>query len=126
MQTLKKKAKLIIMQLLKINIHQAPEYKNAQIVQLEGDFDGSDDEHLESIQQLLEQCAAESKVVFDLTSLNYLNSFAVSKMVEWQKRAEAKQVKIVLVKPNNHIRDIFMVLGVDSLFTIYDNFESLK
>ena len=114
------------MQLLKINIHQAPEYKNAQIVQLEGDFDGSDDEHLESIQQLLEQCAAESKVVFDLTSLNYLNSFAVSKMVEWQKRAEAKQVKIVLVKPNNHIRDIFMVLGVDSLFTIYDNFESLK
>ena len=126
MQTLKKKAKLIIMQLLKINIHQAPEYKNAQIVQLEGDFDGSDDEHLEPIQQLLEECPSESEVIFDLTPLNYLNSVAVSKMVEWQKKAEVRQVKMVLVKPNNHIRDIFMVLGVDRLFTIYDDFESLK
>lgn len=114
------------MQLLKINIHQAPEYNNAQIVQLEGDFDGSADEHLEPIQKLLEECPADSQVIFDLTSLNYLNSFAVSKMVEWQKRAEARGVTMSLVKLNNHIRDIFMVLGVDRLFTIYDDFESLK
>ena len=113
------------MQLLKINIRQALEYKNAQIVQLEGDFDGSADEHLEPIQNLLEKCPADSQVIFDLTSLNYLNSFAVSKMVEWQKRAEAKGMKMLLVKPNNHIRDIFMVLGVDALFTIYDDFESI-
>lgn len=107
------------MQPLKITIVPDSNSVNLQIVHFEGDFDGSAPENLVELQKLVEECQADMHLIFDFSGLNYLNSFALSQMVSWQKAVGAKKGQIVISGPNDHIKDIFMVLGVDTIFQTF-------
>ena len=114
------------MQKLIITIAPDSTLEMAQLVRFEGDFDGSAQENLEEIQKLIESIPVGTVMIFDFSNLNYLNSFALSQMVSWHNVIEAKGGKILIVGTNDHVKDIFMVLGVDTIFKTYNTLEEAK
>ncbi len=111
------------MQKLNITITDFPNLEKAQLVRFEGDFDGVAKENLADIEVAVENCPEDCLMIFDFSQLDYLNSFALGQLVTWHNIIEAKKGKVVIVGTNDHVKDIFTVLGVDNIFKTYSTLE---
>ncbi len=111
---------------LTIVLEKDPSTEKMMIAHFEGDFDGAARDNLEVLQKEIEAFPVGGSMIFDFSNLNYLNSFALSQMVTWHKALDSKGGKMAIVGTNDHIKDIFMVLGVDGIFKTYDTLEEAK
>ena len=75
---------------------------------------------------VIEDAEALQSFLIDFAQINFLNSFAVGQLVEWHNQLEIKHATLAVAGTNDHIRDIFMVLGVDHIIKTYNNLEEAK
>jgi len=111
---------------LNIYFSEETSLNNAHIVHFEGDFDGSDKEILKDVQSAIAEMSAEAVMMMDFSQINFMNSFAIGQLVEWHKELEVKNAKLFIAGTNAHVKDIFMVLGVDHILKTFDNLEDAK
>jgi len=114
------------MQKLNLSITAYPELPNAKIVYFEGDFDGYAEETITILQKEVDEATPGSILIFELSKLDYLNSYAIGQLVSWHNAMNTKQGKILLVGSNKNIQDIFSVLGIGTVFKSYFDLEELK
>ena len=114
------------MQKLTLTITDYTDLTNAKLVFFDGDFDGYSEETISGLQNEVDKATPESRLIFDFSNLNYLNSFAIGQLVAWRNIMDTKHGKIVIVGINKNIQDIFSVLGIESVFKIYSNLDELK
>ena len=114
------------MQNLIIKIEESNDIINSKSISFSGDFDGYIKENLTEILELTENATEETKLIFDFTNLNYLNSYAIGHIVAWHNKLAEKKGEIIVIGINKNVEDIFSILGVNSLFKTFPNLESAK
>jgi len=114
------------MQSLIIQTEKFNEVANTQIVHFNGDFDGYVKENLTEILKLIEDGEAKTRLIFDFSKLNYLNSYAIGHLVAWHNKLTESEGEIIIVGINKNIEDIFSILGVNSLFKTFPDLEAAK
>lgn len=114
------------MQKLTLSITDYPDIPNSKLVYFEGDFDGYSEETIIELQSEIDKAGPGYMLIFEFSKLNYLNSFAIGQLVAWHNTMDTKQGNIFIVGINKNIRDIFSVLGIESVFKTYNNLEELK
>ncbi len=114
------------MQKLTLTITDYPDLPNTKLVFFDGDFDGYSEETIAGLQDEVDKSDPESRMIFDFSDLNYLNSFAIGQLVAWHNIMDTKHGKILIVGINKNIQDIFSVLGIESVFKIYSSLDELK
>jgi anti-anti-sigma factor len=114
------------MQKLNISITNYPEIPGSQIVYFEGDFDGYAKDNITELQKVIDECTDGCTLIFDLSKLNYLNSYAIGQLVSWHNHVNTLNGKILIVGANKNVEDIFSVLGINSIFKTYATLEELK
>ena len=114
------------MQALKIHFSDNFHLPHVKIAHFEGDFDGSEKAILETIRETVKNMNENETLLIDFSQINFLNSFAVGQLVEWHKELEIKKARLAIAGTNEHIQDIFMVLGVDHILKNYENLEEAK
>jgi anti-sigma B factor antagonist len=107
------------MQKLNITIEPMTELENGQLVSFEGDLDGSAEESLKDVQALIDSNGANAKIIFNFSKLNFLNSYAIGHLVEWHNQVSANQGMIAMVGVNKSVEEIFAIVGINNLFTVY-------
>jgi anti-sigma B factor antagonist len=60
-----------------------------------------------------------TKIIVDLTSVDYLDSTALGVLIGGLKRLREREGSLDLVCPNPRIRRIFEITGLDKIFDIY-------
>ncbi len=114
------------MQKLTVTINDYPDIPNSKIITFDGDFDGYAKENIVDLQKSVDECAANTILIFDFSKLNYLNSYAIGQLVSWHNVVKTKGGKIFIVGTNKNVEDIFSVLGINNIFKAYPTIEALK
>ena len=114
------------MQKLSVQINKDAQIENTSIVSFVGDFDGAAKESITELEAYVATSTDGANLIFDFTSLNYLNSFAIGQLVEWHNVLNTKKGKILIVGANKNVEDIFTILGIASIFQIYPTMELAK
>jgi len=63
----------------------------------------------------------EAKLVFQLKKLTFLNSSALGYLIKARKKAKEAGGDAVLAEPSKFVRKLLATVGLDKLFSIYDN-----
>jgi anti-sigma B factor antagonist len=63
------------------------------------------------------------RLVIDLSELTYIASAGVGVFINAQHQARKLGGNLQLVNPSPSVREIFGILGLDSIFTIHPNLE---
>ena len=63
----------------------------------------------------------EAKLVFQLRKLTFLNSSALGYLIKARKKALAAGGDAVLAEPSRFVRKLLATVGLDKLFSIYDD-----
>lgn len=114
------------MQKLTVTINDFAEIPNSKLIIFDGDFDGYAKENITELQKVVDECVANSVLIFDFNKLNYLNSFAIGQLVAWHNAVSTKGGKIYVVGTNKNVEDIFSVLGINNIFKTYASLDALK
>ncbi len=64
-----------------------------------------------------------SKILLDMSNINSLDSFALGTLVGIYKRVIFVNGKLGILSPNENVRRIFEVTGMDKLLKIYNTFS---
>jgi len=64
--------------------------------------------------------AGDSKLVFNLKKLTFINSSALGYLIKVRKKAQSVGGDVVLVQPSNFFRKTLVTLGLDKLFSCYE------
>lgn len=93
------------------------------ILALKGYLDGHTYIELE---RRLEKALTDStlNMVVDLAHLSYIASAGVGVFINGQHQLRKAGGNLQLVKPNDSVREIFAILGIESLFVIHDTLEA--
>jgi anti-sigma B factor antagonist len=92
----------------------------ATIVGLSGRFDAHETEQVGSA---LRQAAPGGEVVVDLGGVNFIDSSALSTLVQAMKRAREQGGEIKLAQLQSPVRIIFELTRLDKAFSIYPSVE---
>ncbi len=92
---------------------------NTQVVKFTGDFDGYAKDNVETLKNLVEKTEPGANLIFDFTTMNYLNSYAIGHLVNWYNKVKEQGGKILIVGANKNVEEIFSVLGIDKLFETF-------
>lgn len=115
------------MQKLTIKIDKHPELKNTYIAHFNGAFDGSINEPLEELESLIKnQSETCNNFVLDFEDLIYLNSYAIGQLVNWHNLLAKNCGKIVILHANKEVGEIFRILGISNLFSIFSSLEEAE
>ena len=112
------------MQKLTIITKELPDYSNAYLMTFDGDFDGYAKEDVVKVQDFIDRCKDKTDIVFDFTKLNYLNSYAIGHLIDWNKRIAETGGTILIAGTPKSVGDIFTILGIDTLFKFYKTSEA--
>jgi anti-sigma B factor antagonist len=95
------------------------------IVTLDGDFDLA---NVYAIRQRLSDMltAAGDDIVIDLRGVHFIDSTMLSTLLAALRRAEARQRRLVLVRPNEDVWRAFAVSGLDEVFTAFDDLTQAR
>ncbi len=63
----------------------------------------------------------ESRLVFDLKKLSFINSSALGYLIKVRKKVQAAGGDLVLAQPSNFFRKTLVTLGLDKLFSVYES-----
>jgi anti-anti-sigma factor len=66
----------------------------------------------------------ETRLVFQLSRLTFLNSSALGYLIKARKKAQAGGGDAVLAEPSKFVRKLLATVGLDKLFSIYDDTDS--
>lgn len=101
---------------LKINTRAFDDHTS--VIELEGEVDVYTAPQLkQQIITLLDNNT--TKVIVDLTSVDYLDSTALGVLIGGLKRLRERDGSLDLVCPNPRIRRIFEITGLDKIFDIH-------
>jgi anti-sigma B factor antagonist len=59
------------------------------------------------------------RLVLDASRTAYLDSTGVSLMLSWRRRLEERQGALVLAGPNEHLRRMMWILGLEEILPAY-------
>ena len=96
--------------------------QNVVLVRISGYLDGHTFIDLEKhLEQLIK--AGQKRIVLDLAELGYIASAGVGLFINTQHRLKG-QGSVQLVNPAPGVKEIFNILGLDTLFTIHPTLAS--
>lgn len=78
----------------------------------------------------LERCldrlvkTGQTKLVFELSGLSYIASAGVGAFINCQHQVKHAGGNLQLVNPSPSVREIFAILGLESLFVIHDTIDA--
>jgi anti-sigma B factor antagonist len=93
-----------------------------EIVALSGFLDGRTSVDLERCFDGL-FAAGNARVVIELSHLSYIASAGVGVFIDGQYRAKNNGGNVQLVNPTANVREILLILGLDSLIGIHETLE---
>lgn len=109
---------------LTISLKQNTELDNTYIASFEGAFDGNiPEESLTELNGLLDAENSGMRFIFDFSKLNFLNSYGIGRLVEWQQKVGQKDGQIIIVGLNDNVKEILTLVGVSDLFKVFDSVE---
>lgn len=65
----------------------------------------------------------ETRLVFDLKKLSFINSSALGYLIKVRKKVQAAGGDVALVQPSNFFRKTLVTLGLDKLFSVYESVD---
>ena len=94
-----------------------------QVLSLSGYLDGHTVVELERrLDGLLS--AGKNRLVLELSGLAYIASAGVGAFINCQHQVKRAQGNLQLVNPTPSVREIFAILGLESLFVIHDTTDA--
>ncbi|MFP4013619.1 MAG: STAS domain-containing protein [Chitinispirillaceae bacterium] len=99
---------------------------NWHIIKLEGKFVVKQLMQIRNILTSIEEIEKSPRIAFDLSKTSYLDSSAITAMLNLRKRLLPKNGKFVVFGPNEDVLDILSIVGFDKLIPIYSSYESFK
>lgn len=106
---------------LKITIAEGVTDGNYQLVSFDGDFDKAG--HSE-VREQLDKCVEDfslKSLVFDFTNLKFINSEGIGYLMEIHTHLVQRERQLVIVGPNDHVKDVFETIGIAQIIPIYSN-----
>ena len=101
---------------MKLDMSQAGD---VTIVEFTGEFDAFNlAPTAKEIDGLID--GGESKLVFELRRLTFINSSALGYLIKVRKKAVAAGGDVVLAQPSNFFRKTLVTLGLDKIFCVYE------
>ena len=94
--------------------------KKIDIISVAGRIDSANVGELEVALKGLQE-RGRHKLILDFEKLDYISSAGLRAMVAALKTARSSSGDVVLVKPNERIRDTLSLVGFQSLFVQYDD-----
>lgn len=68
-----------------------------------------------------ENVTAGSAVIFDVTSLSYINSKGIGSFSEWYMTLESQNTRMIISGMSEEMRTIFDIVSLLDIFETYDN-----
>jgi anti-anti-sigma factor len=104
----------------------ASEFKEYQIVELVGKIDRLKDSIVlkSHINTLLDK--SNLRVALDLAKITYLDSGALNVLIYAHNSLKKKGGALVLIQPNEYVKDVLEVVGLDKLVKIYTSEEDFR
>jgi anti-sigma B factor antagonist len=94
--------------------------KKVDIVSVVGRIDSANVGELEAALKGLQE-HGRHKLILDFEKLEYISSAGLRTMVAALKTARNSNGDVIIVKPNDRIRDTLSLVGFQSLFVQYDD-----
>ncbi len=79
------------------------------------------DRLLERVKDSLTGTGGSKNIVFDFSSLNFIDSYMITMLVQCMRYT--MPLRNVVIVPDNQIRSILSMLGIDTMMSIYLSFE---
>ncbi len=97
--------------------------KGATVLSLKGYLDGHT--YIE-FERRLDKALADGtyRLVIDLAELSYIASAGVGAFISGQHQLRKAGGSLQLAKPNDSVREIFNLLGLESLFIVHDTVDA--
>ncbi len=99
--------------------------KNQQdicIAELTGDIDGQTSSMVQ--EKLLSLLTFQSRVILNLTEVEYMSSAGLRVLLNLYKQAENQGSKIILIGLSEDVKDVMEVTGFLNFFTLSNNLET--
>lgn len=95
---------------------------NVTILEFTGEFDAFNlGPTAKAIDEMIDR--GEARLIFQLKKLTFLNSSALGYLIKARKKARAAGGDAVLAEPSRFVRKLLATVGLDKLFSIYDDTE---
>lgn len=101
-------------------------YDNWHIISIEGSFVVQSISEIRKVFESIEK-DVNPQVAINLTKTSYIDSSAITTVLNYQKRLVAAKGRLVIFGPNRDIQGIFSIVNLDDSVTIYKSrseFES--
>ena len=109
---------------LTIILEQIKEADSTYAAHFIGAFDGNiHEESLTELNGLLDAENHGMRFIFDFSKLNFLNSYGIGRLVEWQQKVGQKEGQIIIVGLNSSVKEILTLVGVSNLFKVFENVQ---
>jgi anti-sigma B factor antagonist len=93
------------------------------VLEFSGEFDAFNLHPVaKAVDDIIEQ--GETRLIFQLRKLTFLNSSALGYLIKARKKAQAAGGDAVLAEPSRFVRKLLATVGLDKLFSIYDDTDS--
>src|SRR5262245_33525429 len=73
----------------------------------------------QTLRTLLDRGA--SRIVLDLAKVRFIDSAGLGELVAWKKRALQHGGDVKLLKPNDRVREVFVLTHLTRIFQIFDD-----
>lgn len=104
---------------------KASKYNEWFIVSIEGKFVVKNLTLIRSVFNDAE-LSNEKDLAIDLSETTHLDSSALTLMINLNKRILKRNGRLVIIKPNKDISEVFEIVGFDKLIPIYETFELFR
>ncbi|OHB74878.1 MAG: hypothetical protein A2Z34_05075 [Planctomycetes bacterium RBG_16_59_8] len=95
----------------------------AKLLTLKGFLDAHTYEELENEVNMLFD-AKTYKIVFDLSSLDYISSAGAGVFIGAIGTAQENDGNVILMRPSPNVKEVFDLLGLSQIFTFVDSKEA--
>jgi len=101
----------------------APSTPNLKILTIRGYFDTVTSKYVdEKVFPIIE--GGKSNIILDLSSLEYLSSVGMLRLIKYSSTVIDKKRLLKFVKPTKHVYNSLKAAGVASRFDMYDSLEA--
>lgn len=106
---------------LQIEFIDPAQGQDYQIVKFNGEFDKAGyAEVKERLDGFVEKFSLKI-MIFDLTSLKYINSEGIGYLIEVHTHLVQRGGKLILVGPSANVKDVLAAIGIIDIVTIYES-----
>lgn len=94
---------------------------NYQLITVHGEVDASSSIELDKA--LSNASNQANKILVDLTGLAYISSAGLGVFISYLEELKAKNIRMILIKMQPAVAEVFQILGLQNLITITDTKE---